>query len=346
MVSITAHITTLFVILAIFPHVVHSFRGQPWNHIGRQLKPRDPLVIVPRLPGSIGGSQLPRDIIISTQAGKTTASVDDVSYAEDVKKTALWVAAAIGFAGVLGATKGADAAVEFCSGYILEQCLSVDNLFVFLVLFDYFDVQREKQDRVLTYGIWGAIVLRGIFVALGAATLQQFNQVLLLFSAVLAFSSYKILAAGGDDDEEEDMSENAIVKFSRKFLKTTDKFDGEKFFTVQDGISYATPLFLCLVCVELSDVVFAFDSVPAVFGVTQDPLIVYTSNIFAIAGLRSLFGVLSKAIAQLEFLEKGETHPFVTQPFVNPFLPTPTIDATPPPPFLSPFFSLMWILPS
>ena len=310
MVSITAHITALFVFLAICPHIIHSFRGLPRHNIGHPLKQRDPLVSVPRFPGSIVGNPLSRDIIISTQAGKTTASVYEISYAEDLKKTALWVAAAIGFAGILGATKGADAAVEFCSGYILEQCLSVDNLFVFLVLFDYFDVQREKQDRVLTYGIWGAIVLRGIFVALGAATLQQFNQVLLLFSAVLAFSSYKILAAGGDDDEEEDMSENAIVKFSRTFLKTSDKFDGDKFFTVQDGISYATPLFLCLVCVELSDVVFAFDSVPAVFGVTQDPLIVYTSNIFAISGLRSLFGVLSKAIAQLEYLEKGRYSPF------------------------------------
>ena len=308
MVSIIAHLTTLCIVLAIFPNLVDSFRGLPRHNIGQQTKQKEPLVIVPQFTGSISGNQLSRDIIISTKAGKTTTSVDDVSYADDLKKTALWVAAAIGFAGVLGATKGVDAAVEFCSGYILEQCLSVDNLFVFLVLFDYFDVQREKQDRVLTYGIWGAIVLRGIFVALGAATLQQFNQVLLLFSAVLAFSSYKILAAGDDDEEEEDMSENAIVKFSRTFLKTTDKFDGENFFTIENGISCATPLFLCLVCVELSDVVFAFDSVPAVFGVTQDPLIVYTSNIFAIAGLRSLFGVLSKAISQLEFLEKGRNH--------------------------------------
>lgn len=258
-----------------------------------------------RLVASTSAWHLPRQSITATKADKqTTTPAVDVDYSADLKRTALWVAAAAGFAGILGVTKGADSALEFCSGYVLEQCLSIDNLFVFLVLFDYFGVSRERQDRVLSFGIWGAIILRGLFVAVGAATLQQFTQVLLLFSAVLAVSSYKILAAG-DDDEDEDISENAIVKLSRKYLKTTDQFDGDKFFSMVDGVNYATPLLLCLICVELSDVVFAFDSVPAVFGITQDPLIVYTSNIFAIAGLRSLFGVLSKAISQLEYLEKA-----------------------------------------
>ena len=257
-----------------------------------------------RLVGGTSAWHLPRHIT-ATRAGKqSTPAVVDVDYSTDLKRTALWVAAAAGFAGVLGATRGADSALEFCSGYVLEQCLSIDNLFVFLVLFDYFGVSRDRQDRVLSFGIWGAIILRGLFVAVGAATLQQFSQVLLLFAAVLAVSSYKILFAG-DDDDDEDISENAIVKLSRKYLKTTDQFDGDRFFSMVDGVNYATPLFLCLICVELSDVVFAFDSVPAVFGVTQDPLIVYTSNIFAIAGLRSLFGVLSKAISQLEYLEKA-----------------------------------------
>jgi len=249
-------------------------------------------------------NHLQTELKLATKEETEIASQNDFDYGKEVRRTALWVASAGGFAGIIAATKGVDSAVEFCSGYVLEQCLSVDNLFVFIVLFEYFKVTKDKQDRVLSYGITGAILLRGIFVAAGAATLQQFHQVLLVFAAILAFSSFKVLFAG-DDDEDEDISENAVVKFAKNFLKTTDQFDGEKFFTMIDGIKYATPLFLCLVCVELSDVVFAFDSVPAVFGVTQDPFIVYTSNIFAIAGLRSLFGVLSNAISQLQYLEKA-----------------------------------------
>ena len=189
---------------------------------------------------------------------------------------------------------------------MLEQCLSVDNLFVFLVLFDYFSVRdKELQEKILGYGIWGAVILRGLFVGLGAVALQQFHQVLILFAVVLGYSSFRILAVGDGEEEDEDLESNAVVKFAKSFLRTSPNFDGDKFFTTVDGIKLATPLFLCLVCVELSDVVFAFDSVPAVFGVTQNPFVVYTSNIFAIAGLRSLFGVLSKAIADLKYLEKA-----------------------------------------
>jgi len=216
------------------------------------------------------------------------------------------VGAAAIFSVGIAATLGTQSAIEFCSGYVLEQCLSVDNLFVFLVLFDYFSVRdKEMQEKILGYGIWGAVILRGLFVGLGAVALQQFHQVLILFAVVLGYSSFKILAAGDGEEEEEDLESNAVVKFAKSFLRTSPNFDGDKFFTTVDGIKLATPLFLCLVCVELSDVVFAFDSVPAVFGVTQNPFVVYTSNIFAIAGLRSLFGVLSKAIADLKYLEKA-----------------------------------------
>eukprot|EP01041_Mallomonas_annulata_P000370 gene370-675_t len=216
--------------------------------------------------------------------------VETSSYESDMKKTAGWVSAALIFAAGIASTMGTTSAVEFMSGYVLEESLSIDNLFVFLVLFDYFAVEKKLQSRVLNYGIYGAIVLRGLFIGAGALALEQFHQVLLLFSVVLFASSYGILFSG--DEEEENLEDNAIIKLAKKYFKSTDKYDGDRFFTAE---GLATPLFLCLVCIELSDVVFAFDSVPAVFGVTSNPFIVYTSNIFAIAGLRSLFGVLSKA---------------------------------------------------
>ena len=149
-------------------------------------------------------------------------------------------------------------------------------------------------------------MLRGIFIGAGATALQQSSSFYLVFAAVLAVSSFKIILAGEEeDDDEENMENNAIVNLTKKLFSTTQQFDGVNFFTTENGVKVATPLLLCLVCVELSDVVFAFDSVPAVFGVTENPFVVFTSNMFAIAGLRSLFGVLSQAVADLEYLEKA-----------------------------------------
>ena len=238
------------------------------------------------------------------QSKVTTVNNDDDTYAKDVKTTAAWVAAALGFGGIVASTKGADASLQYFAGYALEQSLSVDNLFVFLLLFDYFKVDKSSQDKILQYGFLGAIVLRGLFIGAGTVVLAQFHQVLLLFAGVLFFSSYGILFGGGDE-EEEDFENNPIINFAKKYLRSTDKRDGDNFFTTINGEKFATPLLLCLVCVELSDIVFAFDSVPAIFGVTQDPFIIFSSNIFAIAGLRSLFTVLSRAVSQLEYLEKS-----------------------------------------
>lgn len=225
---------------------------------------------------------------------------------EDVIKTIGWVSAAAVFAGFLGIFAGPNYAIEFCTGYLLEQCLSIDNLFVFLILFDYFAVPKSSQDKILNYGIWGAVLLRGIFIGAGAIALEQFHQILLVFAAILLVSSFKILTAKeGEDEEEEDLSNNFVVKLSKKIIPTTDKMDGDNFYSIVDGKTVATPLLLCLICVELSDIVFAFDSVPAIFGVTSNPLIVYSSNIFAIAGLRSLFKVLAGLVEDLKYLEKA-----------------------------------------
>ena len=200
--------------------------------------------------------------------------------------------------------KGGDSSIEYFSGYLVEQSLSVDNLFVFVILFEYFKVPVKLQNYCLTWGIIGACLMRGIMVYLGVEALENFKAILLVFSGILIFSSYKLLTEG-EEEEDEDLSQNSIVKFTSALFKTSDDFDGKNFFTTlkETGERVATPLLLVLLCVELSDVVFAIDSVPAVFGVTKDPFIVYTSNIFAILGLRSLYTVLANAVEDLVYLK-------------------------------------------
>eukprot|EP00978_Attheya_sp_CCMP212_P014144 scaffold35931_cov45-Attheya_sp.AAC.1 len=166
-------------------------------------------------------------------------------YAKAITRTLQWVAATAGFGLLIWATQGSTTAEEFFAGYLVEQSLSVDNLFVFLLLFDYFNVPLNAQDRVLNWGIYGAIVMR-----------------------ILIYSAVKVLIPA-DDDDDENMEENSIVKFSRKLVDSTDYFDGDRFFTLVEGVKKATPLFICMIAVEISDVVFAVDSIPAVFGVTE-----------------------------------------------------------------------------
>ena len=270
-------------------------------------------------------------------------------YNKAITRTLLWVFLAAMFGVGLWSTLGSKTAEEFFAGYLVEQSLSVDNLFVFLLLFDYFKVPITAQDRVLNWGIYGSIVMRATMIGLGSAALHEFHAILLVFAGILVYSSVKVLFPG-DDEEEEDMNENQIVKFSKNLIDSVDVFDGDRFFTVVEGVKKATPLFICMVAVEISDVVFAVDSIPAVFGVTEvstslslffilhefvlcitqplyficchhpqcihcfstfcnknlqhkNPLIVFTSNMFAIMGLRSLYTILSKAASDLEYLE-------------------------------------------
>ena len=142
-------------------------------------------------------------------------------------------------------------------------------LFVFLLLFEYFKVPLSSQDRVLNWGIYGAVVMRALMIGVGAAALERYHAILLVFAGILVYSSAKTLIPGDDDDEEENMDENSIVKFSRKLIDSTDEYDGSNFFTMVDGVKLATPLFICMITLEISDVVFAVDSIPAVFGVTS-----------------------------------------------------------------------------
>mmetsp|Transcript_8940 Transcript_8940/g.15526 ORF Transcript_8940/g.15526 Transcript_8940/m.15526 type:complete len:377 (-) Transcript_8940:156-1286(-) len=224
-------------------------------------------------------------------------------YQDAIKRTLLWVGLAVAFGAGLAVAVSPTTAEEFFAGYLVEQSLSVDNLFVFLLLFDYFQVPLRSQDRVLNWGIYGAIVMRALMIGIGAAALERFHAILLVFAGILVYSSVKTLIPEGEDDEEEDLNDNTIVKFSRNLFDSTDQFDGSNFFTMVDGVKMATPLFICMIALEISDVVFAVDSIPAVFGVTSNPLVVFTSNMFAIMGLRSLYTILSKAASDLKYLE-------------------------------------------
>lgn len=205
------------------------------------------------------------------EAEKALAAVSHTEkevYQSAIYRTLAWVAAACAFGVGLGVAFSPEVSEEFFAGYLVEQSLSVDNLFVFLLLFEYFNVPLESQDRVLNWGIFGAIVMRAIMIGLGAAALQNFHEILLVFAGILVYSSAKSLIPAEDEDEE-DPSENAIVKFSQGLINSTQQFDGDRFFTLVDGVKKATPLFICMIAVEISDVVFAVDSIPAVFGVTE-----------------------------------------------------------------------------
>lgn len=192
--------------------------------------------------------------------------------------------------------------LEFLGGYIIELSLSVDNLFLFLIVFTSFNIPMVYQKRVLNYGITGAVVLRFIFIFLGVAIINKFNWLLYIFGFFLFFSGLKILL---NKEENADFSENKILKFMEHIIPVTDKLYGEKFFVRIRGVLYATPLLLILVLIESSDIIFALDSIPAIFSITTNPFIVYTSNIFAILGLRSLYFLLAKLDSMFSCIKYG-----------------------------------------
>lgn len=192
-------------------------------------------------------------------------------------------------------------ALEFLAGYLVEQSLSIDNIFVFVLVFSYFHVKPQYQHRVLFYGILGALVFRGIFIAIGAA-LMQYKAVVFLLGGFLVFTGFKMMFGGEQKIEPE---KNPITRLFKKIMPVSHEFEGQKFFSRKGGILHATPLFIVLLVLEATDVVFAIDSVPAIFGLTKEPLIVFTSNIFAILGLRSLYFLLAGAVDKFHFLKYG-----------------------------------------
>ncbi|KAK4396297.1 Thylakoid membrane protein TERC, chloroplastic [Sesamum angolense] len=239
---------------------------------------------------------------ISGEANTRTAD-----YASSLRTVGLCLFSAVAFGVGLGFKDGVGKASEFFAGYLLEQSLSVDNLFVFVLIFKYFQVPFSYQNRVLSYGIAGAIVFRLSLILLGTATLQRFEAVNLLLATILLYSSFKLFA---EEDEDTDLSDNFIVKTCQKFIPVTSNYDGNRFITTQDGVWKATPLLLTVAVIELSDIAFAVDSIPAVFGVTRDPFIVFSSNLFAILGLRSYYTLISESMADLEYLQVAAGLPY------------------------------------
>jgi len=241
-------------------------------------------------------------IMITLDLGVFNRKSHEVSFREALTWTLVWVSLAFSFnAGILyfmGTTK----ALEFLTGYLIEESLSVDNLFVFILIFSYFRVPRKYQPKILKWGILGALVMRALFIFLGIELFERFHWMIYLFGILLIVTGIK-MAFGGE--EKINPEKNLLVRLARKFIPITKKTYGDRFFIRRGGILAATPLFLTLLVVESSDVIFAIDSIPAILAITTDPFIVYTSNVFAIMGLRSLYYLLSNVMEMFEHLKLG-----------------------------------------
>ncbi len=225
-----------------------------------------------------------------------------ISFREASVRSVLWIVVSLAFAGWVQHRMGSEKAVSYVVAYLVEKSLSVDNLFVFLVIFTYFRVKEEHQSRVLFWGVFGAVVMRAVFILAGTALLHRFHFTMYVFGAFLVFTGIKLAFKS---DESVDLENNLALRLARKYLRTTKEFSGEKFFVIKDGVRYATPLFLVVIVVEFTDVIFAVDSVPAVLAISSDLFIVYTSNIFAIMGLRALYFMLSGMMSRFHYLDIG-----------------------------------------
>jgi tellurite resistance protein TerC len=216
--------------------------------------------------------------------------------------TGVWVTLALMFALGLYIWQDAQTALTFLTGYVIEESLSVDNIFVIVMIFSYFGVPKQYQHRVLFWGIVGALIMRGTFIALGALLLQRFHWIIYFFGALLIITGIRMAIR---HDETFDAEKNPVYRLAKRLLPFTTVYNGQRFFTVENGRRLATPLFLVLLMVEFTDLIFAVDSIPAIFAVTTDPFIVYTSNIFAILGLRSLYFLLARVVGKFHLLKYG-----------------------------------------
>ena len=230
----------------------------------------------------------------------------EVSVSEALKMTVIWVVVSLVFCGGFYLFYLGDAhekAMEFMAGYLIEKSLSMDNLFVFLMLFSFFGVEQKYQHEVLFWGIFGALVLRSVFIFAGTAMIQRFEWILAIFGLFLIYTGIKMFSH--NDDEQVDPSKNIFVKIFKKFFPVTGQMHGDRFFIIENGKRLATPLFITLLVIETTDVAFAVDSIPAVFSVSRDPFIVLTSNIFAILGLRALYFALAAVARYFTYLKYG-----------------------------------------
>jgi tellurite resistance protein TerC len=235
-----------------------------------------------------------------------------VGFREAIGWTIMWIALAGAFAVLIyffGHTMtghhnrpNSELSLEFVTGYLVEESLSVDNLFVFLVIFRYFAVPRRFQHEILFWGVVGALVMRAVFILVGIKLLSAFEWIIYVFGAILIYSGVKLFR---QQDDNVDPGRNIVLRWFRKLFRVTDKYEGDKFFIIRNGIRYATPLFVVLLMIETTDLLFATDSIPAVLAITREPFIVFTSNVFAILGLRSLYFALAGMMEVFHLLHYG-----------------------------------------
>lgn len=217
-------------------------------------------------------------------------------------ESALWMSVALLFNGWFAMNYGKELGTEFLTGYLIEKSLSVDNLFVILLVFSAFKIPSQYQHRVLFFGVLGAIIFRAFFILVGAQLLQMFHWILYVFGAILVMTAIKFLV---ETDDKVDVQESWATRVLKRFIPTTTTISGNNFFIFEDGVRKATPLFLALAVIEVTDLIFAVDSIPAVFAVTQDAFVAFASNILAILGLRALYFVLADWVAKLRYLKPG-----------------------------------------
>jgi tellurite resistance protein TerC len=248
-------------------------------------------------------------VLLFLDLGVLNKGEKEIEVGKSLWLSAFYISIALAYGGWIWAYLGQTPAIQYYTGFFIEKTLALDNIFVISLIFSYFAIPRKYQHGVLFWGILGVIILRGIMIALGATLVDQFSWILYFFGAFLLFTGVKMLMDAGKEHDTNDIGNNPVLKFIRSKMNVTDELHGDKFFVKKQDpktgklANFATPLFVALIMVELADLVFAVDSVPAIFAITTDPFIVYTSNIFAILGLRALYFALAAMIHRFKYLK-------------------------------------------
>ncbi len=241
-------------------------------------------------------------LMLALDLGVFNRKAHEISFREAMTWTVVWIVLALVFNGILYYWRGPVDAMEFFTGYLVEKALSIDNIFVFIMIFSFFQVPAAYQHKVLFWGILGALVMRAIFIFAGVALIERFHFTIYIFGALLLYTGYKMF---GHKKVKVDPDKNPLIRLVRRWIPVTGEFHADRFFVRLDGKRYATPLFLVLILVETTDLIFAVDSIPAILAITQDQFIVYTSNVFAILGLRSLYFALAGIANRFWLLSYG-----------------------------------------